>query len=253
METFSALLALEGNPPITGGFLSQRPVKRSFGFFLDLRLNKWLSKKSSRRWFETPSTLWCHSNGVSQGVLPHHSTCWWPRVIRCQDFGRHTDDRVWIPYIHFKGAIFEHIYKKNVTLEAELTRMPSECEFLGNFSKFELYSETSDHILTAFQIFVTIIRTVPNVLHNLKARSTGLCGIPNIPSILTAFETCWSLWRYSQSGITFSNAVITFRMHLKQTIIHLECTSIRQLVAFKQQLNHNRTAFDTLTVFESHS
>ena len=41
MEAFSALLALcERNPPVTGGFPSQRPVTRSFDFFfLDLRLN----------------------------------------------------------------------------------------------------------------------------------------------------------------------------------------------------------------------
>ena len=37
METFSALLALcEGNPPITGGFPSQRPVTQSFDIFFDL-------------------------------------------------------------------------------------------------------------------------------------------------------------------------------------------------------------------------
>ena len=35
METFSALLALcEGNPPVTGGFPSERPVTRSYVFFL---------------------------------------------------------------------------------------------------------------------------------------------------------------------------------------------------------------------------
>ena len=35
METFFALLALcEGNPPVTGGFPSQRPVTRSFDFSL---------------------------------------------------------------------------------------------------------------------------------------------------------------------------------------------------------------------------
>ena len=58
METFSALLAFcEGNPPVTGGFPSQRPVTRSFDIFFDLRRNKRLSKQSRRRWFETPS---CH-------------------------------------------------------------------------------------------------------------------------------------------------------------------------------------------------
>ena len=56
MKTFSALLALcEGNPLVTGGFPSQRPVTRSFDVFFHLRLNKRLSKQSRRRWFETPS------------------------------------------------------------------------------------------------------------------------------------------------------------------------------------------------------
>ena len=37
METFSALLALcVGNPAVTGGFPSQRPVTRSFDVFFDL-------------------------------------------------------------------------------------------------------------------------------------------------------------------------------------------------------------------------
>ena len=50
MEIFSALLALsEVNPPVNGGFSSQRPVTRSFDVFLDLRLNKWLNKWSRRR------------------------------------------------------------------------------------------------------------------------------------------------------------------------------------------------------------
>ena len=64
METFSALLALcEGNPPVTGGLPSQRPVMRSFDVFFDLRLNKRLNKKSRRRWFEKPwRSLWHHCN-----------------------------------------------------------------------------------------------------------------------------------------------------------------------------------------------
>ena len=64
METFFALLILcEGNPPVTGGFPSQRPVTRNFAVFFDLRLNKCLSKQSRRRWFETPSrSLWRHCN-----------------------------------------------------------------------------------------------------------------------------------------------------------------------------------------------
>ena len=50
METFSVWLTLcEGNPPVTCGFPSQRPVTQSFGVFFDLRLNKRLSNQS-RRW-----------------------------------------------------------------------------------------------------------------------------------------------------------------------------------------------------------
>ena len=56
IKTFSALLAhCEGNPPVTGGFLSQRPMTRSFDGFFDMRLNKRLRKHSRSRCFETPS------------------------------------------------------------------------------------------------------------------------------------------------------------------------------------------------------
>ena len=45
--TFSVLQVLcEGNPPATGGFLSQKPVTWSFDVFFDLHLNKRLSKQS---------------------------------------------------------------------------------------------------------------------------------------------------------------------------------------------------------------
>ena len=66
METFSALLAFSvGNSPVTGEFLAQRPVTRSFGVFFDLHLNKRLSKQSWGWWFQTPSRqLWHHCNGV---------------------------------------------------------------------------------------------------------------------------------------------------------------------------------------------
>ena len=62
----SALLVLcEGNPPVPGGFPSQRPGTRSFEDFFDRRLNKRLSKQSRRWWFETPSrSLWRHWNVI---------------------------------------------------------------------------------------------------------------------------------------------------------------------------------------------
>ena len=66
MEIVSTLLALcEGNPPVTDGFPSQRPVTRSFDVFFDLHLNKLLSKQLRRRRFEMPSRLlWCHYDVV---------------------------------------------------------------------------------------------------------------------------------------------------------------------------------------------
>ena len=40
-----------GNSPVTGEFPAQRPVTRSFDVFIDLRLNKRLSKQSWGWWF----------------------------------------------------------------------------------------------------------------------------------------------------------------------------------------------------------
>ena len=76
MEIFSALRALcDGNPPVTGGFPSQRPVTRSFGVFFDLRLNKLLRKQSRRRWFETPSpSLWRHCHVTHATLAPINCT-----------------------------------------------------------------------------------------------------------------------------------------------------------------------------------
>ena len=47
MENFSALLAFcEGNPPVTGGFPSQRPVTQSVDVFFDLAwTNDWANNR----------------------------------------------------------------------------------------------------------------------------------------------------------------------------------------------------------------
>ena len=64
METVFALLAsCEGNPSVSVGFPSQRPVTRSFDVFFYLRLSKWFSKQSRCRSFETPwRSLWRRCN-----------------------------------------------------------------------------------------------------------------------------------------------------------------------------------------------
>ena len=74
METFSGLLAIcAGNSPVPGEFHAQRPVTRSFDFFFDLRLNKWLSKQSWGWRFETLSQPFRrHCN-----VIPHSYNSWW--------------------------------------------------------------------------------------------------------------------------------------------------------------------------------
>ena len=46
IEKVSMLLALcKGNPPVTSGFPSHRPVMQSFDVFFDVHLNKWLDKQ----------------------------------------------------------------------------------------------------------------------------------------------------------------------------------------------------------------
>ena len=81
METFSTLLALcKGNPPVTNGFPSQRPVTRSM-----------LSKQSRRWWFETPSrSLW------------HHRNAW--------DYYMHSSLSVYIRDLHFNGYFQFHSF-----------------------------------------------------------------------------------------------------------------------------------------------
>ena len=113
METFSALLVLcEGNPPVTGGFPSQRPVMRSFDVFFDLRQNKRLRKYSRRRWFEMPSlSLWRHSNDM-EGDLEQ-------RTILC--------NKTW----YFDPVQMAKLYHRSVTrILRPLTHIP-RCCFTG--------------------------------------------------------------------------------------------------------------------------
>ena len=55
---------------VTGEFVSQRTVTRSFDIFLDLCLNKRLIKQSRCRWFETPSRSLWHPCNAQHGK--HH-------------------------------------------------------------------------------------------------------------------------------------------------------------------------------------
>ena len=79
METFSALLAFcAGNSPVTGN-----KVTRSFDVFFDLRMNNRLSKRSRRRWFETPYRA--HYD-VTVMTKPLNYECWSGRLLSLWKF-----------------------------------------------------------------------------------------------------------------------------------------------------------------------
>ena len=70
----------------------QMPVARSFDFLIDLRLNKWFSKQSRRRWFELPSCLlWRHCD-VMGDIHKMYIVGW-----QCQT---HTHTHMHIDEIH---------------------------------------------------------------------------------------------------------------------------------------------------------
>ena len=99
MELFSALVALcEGNPPVTGGFPPQRPVRGSFDNFVDLRLKKRLSKQSRRRWFETASrSSWYPCNEM---VCFGHVKCTFYMILNAQIHS----DTFWPPISKMVGV-----------------------------------------------------------------------------------------------------------------------------------------------------
>ena len=111
METFSALLAIcAGNSPVPGEFPEQRPVTWNFDVFLDLRLNKWLSKQSWGWWFEMLShSLWLHCNVFENFfslysvsiTLVNISHWWWSDIyhVICQlplSINCHSDALYWL-------------------------------------------------------------------------------------------------------------------------------------------------------------
>ena len=71
--------------PLSGEFTgpgevpTQRPGRRSFDVFFDLRLNKRLSKEPWAWWFETPSwSLWRHCNETNATKV----NCWLSETMR---------------------------------------------------------------------------------------------------------------------------------------------------------------------------
>ena len=128
METFSALLALcEGNPPVTSGFPSQRPVTWSFDAFFDLHLNKWLIRKSRRRWFETPSrSLWPHCNGYIKYHVMRISSMFKNAIQR----GVFNISEKWIGILTERLSLIannEYTHHENADIITSVILMPFSC------------------------------------------------------------------------------------------------------------------------------
>ena len=82
-------------PFVRGIYRSQRPVTQSFDVFLDLHLNKRLSKQSWDRWCETLSRpLWRHCNGVWMYAL---NGKWWNRGRNQQTGLRYPHPLIGLP------------------------------------------------------------------------------------------------------------------------------------------------------------
>ena len=70
---------------------SQRPVKRCFDVFFDLRLNKRLSKQSWGWWFETPShSLWRHCNEYNMQYIKifYHTIIFLRKAVKSHSMGK---------------------------------------------------------------------------------------------------------------------------------------------------------------------
>ena len=78
---------------------TQRPVTRSFDVFFDLRLNKWVSKRSPGWWFETLSRpLWRHCNASLNTKRSddfrwkwQYSLSWWQDLFQSVYHGNLSD------------------------------------------------------------------------------------------------------------------------------------------------------------------
>ena len=67
----------ERNPPMTDGFPSQSPVRRSFDVLFGTCLSKQLSQQSRRRRFETPSSsLWRQCKVISAKNTSRNPKYW---------------------------------------------------------------------------------------------------------------------------------------------------------------------------------
>ena len=126
----------------TGEFPPQRPMRRSFDGFFDLRLNKRLSKQSWGWWFETPSWwLWRHCN-VSE-LLSHILQGWFTRNgaivalwycdhVSCVDPNDKPHVRRHFNEVYLISYIFLHICINVYTIQKSTDRKITQAHAIGN-------------------------------------------------------------------------------------------------------------------------
>ena len=141
-----------GEPPVTGGFPSQRQVTRIFDIFFVLRLNKRLSKQSRYRWFQTPSCLlwrqWNEHEYEAHGSvnnLQANSAPAESKVMECQrchpfitSLTCHTTHYSYmISVVHlydcimwYIGYVDANIFKLLLPRRTKIRRSLSACNFL---------------------------------------------------------------------------------------------------------------------------
>ena len=164
----SALLALcEGNPPVTGGFPSQRSVTRSFHTFFDVRLKRMLSKQPRCWWFEAPLHIsWRH--------------CF---VTKCANIEL-VEETCW-PHWSYPNPIQVH-----------------DCMFIGQLALSIQSQHQSVHDRETYFSLLTLCMGNPQVICPLPNRGTvkrsfdanfvtGLNNLLNKSSISRYFDTVW--------------------------------------------------------------
>ena len=146
METFSALLAIcAENSPVSGEFPSQRPVRRSFDVFFDLRLNKRLSKLSWGWWFETlPCPLWRHSNPCLG---------WWLAARSAQS---HNLNQCWLLFNPTEISPLKFEWKYKICIS---TKWAGKC--LLNVTRSEITHNSTNCLITCLSL--------PKRIHRLSA------------------------------------------------------------------------------------
>ena len=110
---------------------AQRPVKWNFDDFFDLRLNKWLSKQSWCRWFETPlCSLWCHCNVSFMNIQDIHVKEWY-------EIGALTDSAHELP------SIYVHDFSTSNSLKMPWIKTVIHMLFIGTEIKRHWWQDDS--------------------------------------------------------------------------------------------------------------